>query len=84
MKKILLLTLILFFSFSVFAQKYGLNSPDGKLTTAIEIDNGIFVALLRGRDVVLRMGNLSLQNFYVADRNTDYKVQKVIPRSRKT
>jgi len=81
MKKILLLTLILFFSFSVFAQKYGLSSPDGKLTTAIEIDNGIFVALLKGRDVVVRMGNLSLQNFYVADRNADYKVQKVIPRS---
>jgi alpha-glucosidase len=81
MKKILLLISLLFFSFSVFAQKYGLSSPDGKLTTAIEIDNGIFVALLKDRDVVLRMGNLSLQNYYVADRNADYKVQKVIPRS---
>ncbi|MCX6261884.1 MAG: glycoside hydrolase family 97 protein, partial [Bacteroidia bacterium] len=81
MKKILLLTSLLFFSFFVFAQKYGLSSPDGKLTTAIEIDNGIFVALLKDRDIVLRMGNLSLQNYYVADRNADYKVQKVIPRS---
>jgi alpha-glucosidase len=81
MKKILLLTSLLFFSFSVFAQKYGLTSPDGKLTAAIEINNGIYVALLKGHDVVLRMGNLSLQNYYLAEQNAGYKVQKVIPGS---
>ena len=81
MKKIQLLTSLFFLSFSVFSQKYGLTSPDGKLTTAIEIDNGIYVALLKGHDVVLRMGNISLQNYYIADRNADFKVQKVIPSS---
>jgi alpha-glucosidase len=81
MKKILLLTSLLFFSFSVFAQKYGLTSPDRKLTAAIEINNGIYVALLKGHDVVLRMGNLSLQNYYLAEQNAGYKVQKVIPGS---
>ena len=81
MKKLLLLTLLVFFGFTVFAQKYGLTSPDGKLTTAIEIDNGIYVALLKGHDIVLRMGNISLQNYYIADRNADFKVQKIIPGS---
>ncbi len=69
------------FSFCVFAQKYGLTSPDGKLTTVIEIDKGIYVALLKGRTTLLKLGNISVENYYVASRNPDYEVQKVIPRS---
>jgi alpha-glucosidase len=75
------LTALLFLSFSVFPQKYGLTSPNGKLTAAIEIDTGIYVALLKGRSVVIKMGNISLENYYVAERNAGYKVQKAIPRS---
>ena len=81
MKKLLLLTLLLVFTFSVFAQKYGLTSPDGKLTTAIEIDKGIYVALLKGRTTLLKLGNISVENYYIASRNPDFEVQKVIPRS---
>jgi alpha-glucosidase len=81
MKKLLLLTLLLVFTFSLFAQKYGLTSPDGKLTTAIEIDSGIYVALLKGRTTILKLGNISVENYYVTSRNPDYDVAKVIPRS---
>ena len=81
MKRLLLMTSLLFFGFSVFAQKYGLTSPDGKLTAAIEVDNGIHAALLKGRITVLKLGDISLENYYVADRNAGYKVQKTISRT---
>jgi alpha-glucosidase len=81
MKRIPVLSFLLFFSFSVFAGKYGLTSPDGKLTTAIEIDNGISVTLLKDRNVVLRIGNISLENYYVVAWKYDYKVQKANSRS---
>jgi alpha-glucosidase len=81
MKKLLLLTLLSCFGISVFAQKYGLTSPDGRLTAAIEIDSGIYVALLKGRNVILKLGNISLENYYVADRNAGYKVLKTISKS---
>lgn len=71
----------MFFSYSVFAQKYGLTSPDGSLTCAIEIDNGIYAALLKGRNIIFKLGNMSLENLYIAERNSDFKVQKVVPRS---
>jgi alpha-glucosidase len=77
MKKLILLTSLLCFSFSVLAQKYGLNSPDGKLTAAIEIDNGIYVALVKGRNSVFRLADISLQTRYVALQNDEFKVQKV-------
>lgn len=81
MKKLLLLTLFLAFTISVCAQKYGLTSPDGKLTAAIEIDKGIYVALLKGRTTILKLGNISIENYYIASRNPDFEVAKVIPRS---
>jgi len=81
MRRLLLLTSFIFLGFSLFAQKYGLTSPDGKLTAAVEIDNGIYVALLKGRTLIFKLGNISLQNYYVADRNAGYKAQKVVSRS---
>jgi alpha-glucosidase len=81
MKRLILLSTLVCLSFSAFAQKYGLTSPDGKLTAGIEIDKGIYVALLKGRNAVIRIGNISLENYYVAERNADYKVQKVIAKS---
>lgn len=81
MKKLILLTSSLFISISIFAQKYGLTSPDGKLTAGIEIDNGIYVALLKGRSAVFKLGNISLETSYVSDQNDEYKVQKIIRNS---
>ena len=77
MKKLLLLTSLVFFSFAVSAQKYGLTSPDGKLTAGIEIDNGIYVALIKGRNAVFKLGNISLKTYYVEGQNNEFKVQKV-------
>jgi alpha-glucosidase len=81
MKKLILLTTLVCFSFSVFAQKYALTSPDGKLTAGIEIDKGIYAALLKGRSGVLKLGNISLETYYVAAQIDEYKVQKVIRNS---
>ena len=65
----------------VYPQKYGLTSPDGKLTAGIEIDNGIYVALLKGRNPLIRFGNIAVENYYVAERNADFKVLKAYTRS---
>ena len=81
MKKPILLTLLVCFNFSVLAQKYGLTSPDGKLTAGIEIDNGIYVALLKGRTGVFKLANISLETHLVLPQNDEYKVQKVIKNS---
>src|SRR4030042_3220536 len=77
MKKLLLLTSLVFFSFAVSAQKYGLTSPDGKLTAGIEIDNGSCVALIKGRNAVFKLGNISLKTYYGEGQNNEFKVQKV-------
>jgi len=77
MKKLLLLNSLVLISFLTSAQKYGFTSPDGKLTVAIEIDNGIYLALLKGRNTLFKLGNISLENQIVATQNTDFKVQKV-------
>ena len=81
MKKILLLISFLFLGVSVYPQKYGLTSPDGKLTAGIEIDNGIYVALLKGRNTVIRLGNISLENSYVPEMNPGFRVQRSLERS---
>ncbi len=77
MKKLLLLTSLVLFSFAVSAQKYGLTSPDGKLTAGIEIDNGIYAALIKGRNAVFKLGNISLKTYFVEGQNNEFKVQKV-------
>ncbi len=81
MKKPILLTLLVCYSLSVLAQKYGLTSPDGKLTAGIEIDNGIYVALLKGRTGVFKLANISLETHLVLPQNDEYKVQKAIQNS---
>lgn len=81
MKKILLFISFLILGVSVYPQKYGLTSPDGKLTAGIEIDNGIYVALLKGRNAVIRLGNISLENYYVPEMNPGFRVQRILGRS---
>ena len=81
MQKILLLISSLLLGINVYPQKYGLTSPDGKLTAGIEIDNGIYVALLKGRNAVIRIGNISLENSYVPEMNPGFRVQRTSGRS---
>lgn len=81
MKKIIVLVTLVFAGLSATAQKYGITSPDGRLTAAIEIDNGIYAALLKGRSTLLKLGNISLETRYVSGVNPEYKVQNVITRS---
>ena len=45
----------------VKAQKYDLKSPDGKLTTEIEINQGITVNVQKNGNAVLSLGGISLQ-----------------------
>jgi alpha-glucosidase len=77
MKRLILFTVSVFISFSSYSQKYGLTSPDGKLTAGIEIDKGIYVAMIKGRTTVFKLGNISLETYYVVGPKTEYKVQKV-------
>jgi hypothetical protein len=58
MKRLILFTVSVFISFSSYSQKYGLTSPDGKLTAGIEIDKGIYVAMIKGRTTVFKLGNI--------------------------
>ncbi len=81
MKKLILLSSLVCFSFSISAQKYGLTSPDGKLTVGIEIDNGIYVALLKGRNAVFKLANISLDTRYVVPVDDEYKVQRITQNS---
>ncbi len=81
MKKLLLLFLVISISASVSAQKYSLTSPDGKLTAGIEVDNGIYAALLKGRESLIRLGNIALETQYMTGDRDAFKVLKVIPRS---
>ena len=37
--------------------------------------------MLKGRTTILKLGNISVENYYVASRNPDFEVAKVIPRS---
>ncbi len=43
------------------AQKYDLNSPDGKLTTEVEVNQSITVKFLKNNNLVLSLGGISLQ-----------------------
>jgi alpha-glucosidase len=81
MKKIVLLIVSLFIGLFSYSQKYALTSPDGKLTAGIEIDKGIYVALLKGRTNVFKLGNISLKTYYVVGQKDEYKVQKIIRNS---
>ncbi len=81
MKKHLLLFVAIVFTANISAQKYALTSPDGKLTAGVEIDNGIYVALLQGRDVIIRLGNISLETQYLTGDRDAFKVLKAIPRT---
>jgi alpha-glucosidase len=81
MKKIVLLIVSLFIGLFSYSQKYALTSPDGKLTAGIEIDKGIYVALLKGRTNVFKLGNISLKTYYVVGPKDEYKVQKIIRNS---
>jgi alpha-glucosidase len=76
MKKILLLTTFAFFALSVFAQKYKLSSPNGKLKTEIEIKNGISADLIKEGNSAISIQNISMATGNEKELFSDFKVQK--------
>jgi alpha-glucosidase len=76
MKKILLLTTFAFFALSVFAQKYELSSPNGKLKTEIEIKNGISANLIKEGNSAISIQNISMATGNEKELFSDFKVQK--------
>ena len=81
MKKLLLLLLIFSPCLIIKGQKYGLTSPDGRLTAGIEIDNGIYLALLSGRTTLIKAGNISFETYYVAPDIPDFRVRSASTRT---
>jgi alpha-glucosidase len=61
MKTTLLLTLLTFLCFQGIAQKYLLNSPDGKLTIEININQNVSINLLKGNESLLSLSGVSLE-----------------------
>ncbi|MEI6138993.1 MAG: glycoside hydrolase family 97 protein [Mariniphaga sp.] len=61
MKNILFLAFGILICFNGKAQKYDFNSPDGKLTTEIEVNQGIKVKVLKNNNLVLSLVGISLQ-----------------------
>jgi len=80
MKKLIILLISVFISFSVEAQVYKINSPDGKLETEITIEKGISVVLTKSESHMLTLRNLSMNtgNVKLGD---NLKVSKTARRS---
>jgi len=80
MKKLLLLTVMIFTFFFVHAQKYELSSPDAKLKADVDINGGINVTLKKGDITAIKLGNISLETDNKL-QDQEFKVQKVIRNS---
>ena len=78
MKKLLLLITFVLINIFTHAQKYGLSSPNGKLTAEIEINQGVYATLAKEGNAAVRLGNLSLETGNNIQQDVEYKVQKVI------
>ena len=76
MKKLLLHTTFAFFALSVVAQKYELSSPNGKLKTEIEINDGISVNLIKEGNSAISIQNIFMETGNVKELFSDFKVQK--------
>ena len=77
MRKLVLLTTLVFINLFAYSQKYELSSPDGKLTAEIEINRGVYAIITKGGNAAVRLGNLSLETGNDIQQNAKYKVQKV-------
>ena len=80
MKKLLLLTLMIFTILFTYGQKYELSSPDGKLKSTVEIKSGINVTLSKGEITAIELGKISLETGNKL-KDSEYKVQKGIRNS---
>ena len=60
MRKFLIFSLLTFFYFGSYAQKYVLNSPDSKLSAEIEINKGITVKMMKRAEPVLNLSGLEM------------------------
>ena len=77
MKKLLFLAFGILICFSGKAQKYDLKSPDGKLTTEIEVSQGITVKVLKINNLVLSLGGISLQTIGEKQPFANLSVKKI-------
>jgi alpha-glucosidase len=77
MKKLVMLIMNVSFIFSAHAQKYELNSPDGKLKAQIEVEDGIHATLEKEGNTALKLGNLFLETSDPSLKSSDLKVKKV-------
>ena len=80
MKKLLLLTLMIFTILFTYGQKYELSSPDGKLKSTVEIKSGINVTLSKGEITAIELGKISLETGNKL-KDSEFKVQKGIRNS---
>jgi len=79
MRKFVIVILLSFIVLFGKAQKYLIDSPDKKLSAEIEINNGITLKMLKGRESVFTLSGLSLET---ADNNQLFENQHVKKTSR--
>ena len=74
MKRIIIVTLLVFLVLCGKAQTYNLYSPDEKLTAIIEINQGVRVKLLKGSEALFTISGLSLE---IANKKQELAGQRV-------
>jgi len=75
-KRITPLVLSLFIALYANAQKYAISSPDGKLSSEIEIADQISVRLIRGEETILSLNNLFIGTDLKKQTSENLKVRK--------
>jgi len=75
-KRITPLVLSLFIALYANAQKYAISSPDGKLSSEIEIADQISVRLIRGEETILSLNNLFIEFDFKKQTSENLKVRK--------
>lgn len=75
MKKILMISLLIFFCTENYAQKYVLTSPDSKLSAEIEINQAITVRMANGSETILNLSGLEMMTSQTASGG--WQVKKV-------
>jgi alpha-glucosidase len=81
MKNSFLVTALSFISLVMTAQKYELNSPDGKLTAEIEINQGISTALIKGGNIAVTFDNVAIETGTDKQPASELKVRNINRRS---
>ncbi len=81
MKKIVIIALFAFITLVLQAQNYGLHSPDGKLSIAVEVNQGIGVILKKQDQVAVKLSNILMVTSPELANKTDWRVQRTVRNS---